>query len=207
MIDGLAIRDLRKKKGLIQQALADLVGVSKTTVLDWEKGRYFPEGKNLTNLANALGVSAAYLLGETDDPHPPLSAKITMSSKMTAGEIYSEKVDAQHQSNAGSKPEDKRVDFSVKPPKEGIVISRKVGNETVTIEIPPGGEHLIKDTLDVVWQRLNGEPPQQEEALDPRLEVLIKMWKDATDEEKNNIFRALSGEEQKEDESLIQEGA
>ena len=59
MISGEDIRRLRKGKSWTQQELADRVGVAKTTVLDWEKDRYFPEGKNLANLARALSVSMA----------------------------------------------------------------------------------------------------------------------------------------------------
>ena len=57
MMSGDEIRKLRKAKGWTQQELADKVGVTKTTVLDWEKGRYFPEGKNVIALASALGIS------------------------------------------------------------------------------------------------------------------------------------------------------
>ena len=63
---GWKIQTLRKKKGLTQQVLADILGVARTTVLSWEKGAFFPEGENLLNLAKALDTSAAYLLGETD---------------------------------------------------------------------------------------------------------------------------------------------
>ena len=69
-ISGMELQTLRKKKNMIQQQLAEAVGVSKTTVVDWEKGRYFPEGENLTKLAGVLEVSSSYLLGETDDPAP-----------------------------------------------------------------------------------------------------------------------------------------
>lgn len=71
MATGEDIKRLRKKRGWIQQVLAEHVGVTKTTIVDWERGRYFPEGENLKNLAKALDVSVAYLLGETDDPSPP----------------------------------------------------------------------------------------------------------------------------------------
>ena len=70
MITGEEIRRLRKEKKWTQQDLANEVGVAKTTVLDWEKNRYSPEGKNVNNLARALGVSIAYLMGETDEPRP-----------------------------------------------------------------------------------------------------------------------------------------
>ncbi|NCC58054.1 MAG: XRE family transcriptional regulator [Synergistales bacterium] len=51
MITGEEIRRLRKEKKWTQQDLANEVGVAKTTVLDWEKNRYSPEGKNVNNLA------------------------------------------------------------------------------------------------------------------------------------------------------------
>ena len=69
-VGGEEIRRLRKIKGYTQLVLANLIGVSKTTILDWEYNRYFPEGNNLISLAKALEVSASYLLGETDDPAP-----------------------------------------------------------------------------------------------------------------------------------------
>lgn len=75
MLSGIEIRDLRKTKGLTQENLATQVGVSKTTVVDWEKGRYFPEGKNLINLAKALDVTVGYLMGETENPAPAVSPK------------------------------------------------------------------------------------------------------------------------------------
>lgn len=74
-ISGMELQTLRKKKNMIQQRLAEAVGVSKTTVVDWEKGRYFPEGENLTKLASVLEVSSSYLMGETDDPTPAKDRK------------------------------------------------------------------------------------------------------------------------------------
>ena len=69
MLSGDELRALRKKANYqSQQKLAEMLNVSRATVYDWEKGKYFPEGKNLINLAKALNVSVAYLVGETDDP-------------------------------------------------------------------------------------------------------------------------------------------
>lgn len=56
------IRNKRKEMGFTQQKLGDLVGVSKTTVSQWEKGDYSPNGENLSLLARALGVSAQWIL-------------------------------------------------------------------------------------------------------------------------------------------------
>ena len=70
MRTGNEIRQLRKKLRLSQEGLANLIGVSRSAVYDWEREAYSPEGENLVNLAKALEVSVAYLIGETDDPTP-----------------------------------------------------------------------------------------------------------------------------------------
>jgi SOS-response transcriptional repressor LexA len=75
MIKGQEIRRLRKEKGWTQQDLARKVGVAKTTVLDWEKERYSPEGQNVINLARALGVSVSYIMGESSQAALPKGAK------------------------------------------------------------------------------------------------------------------------------------
>lgn len=38
---GIRLKNLRKQKKLTQQALADLVGVSKTSVIYWEKTKTY----------------------------------------------------------------------------------------------------------------------------------------------------------------------
>lgn len=71
MLSGDKLKTLRKKANYqSQQKLAEVLNVSRATVYDWERGKYFPEGKNLINLAKALNVSVAYLIEETDDPTP-----------------------------------------------------------------------------------------------------------------------------------------
>lgn len=75
MLPGTRLKELREGKGLTQQKLADTIGVSRTAISQWETEAYQPEGDNLINLAGALGVSAAYLLEETDDPTPASVSK------------------------------------------------------------------------------------------------------------------------------------
>ena len=60
------IKKLRKNKNLTQSELANMAGVTKTAVYNWERGSYSPDGDNLIKLAEALGTTASYLLGETD---------------------------------------------------------------------------------------------------------------------------------------------
>lgn len=57
------IKELRKQKGLSQNALAELCGVHQTAVSQWEKGRTTPDLDSLKKLAKVLEVSVETLLG------------------------------------------------------------------------------------------------------------------------------------------------
>lgn len=61
------LRQYRKNKGMTQQELADLLGVSNKTVSRWESGSY-PDVTTLVALARALGVTVDELL----DPKAPV---------------------------------------------------------------------------------------------------------------------------------------
>lgn len=61
------IKDLRKEKGLTQQELADKIGVTKLTILRWEKGDRVPKSDKAQKLADYFGVTVAYLLNFTDE--------------------------------------------------------------------------------------------------------------------------------------------
>lgn len=51
------IAEWRKSKWLTQEELGDLVGVSLTTISNWELGTRQPRFKNLRALADALGIT------------------------------------------------------------------------------------------------------------------------------------------------------
>lgn len=59
------LRELRKEKGVSQDTLSKVLGVSKSTVGLWETGDTLPDAKSLCDLANYYGVSTDYLLGKT----------------------------------------------------------------------------------------------------------------------------------------------
>ncbi|WP_227563952.1 XRE family transcriptional regulator [Acinetobacter bereziniae] len=74
---GTRLRALRKEKKLTQQAVADAIGVSKTSVIYWEKDENTPKHESLNLLAKTLGVLPDYLLYgikniETWDSSTPL---------------------------------------------------------------------------------------------------------------------------------------
>jgi transcriptional regulator with XRE-family HTH domain len=63
---GGRIRAAREARGLTQAGLANLVGVTRSAVAQWETGRSGQVGANLALIAEILGVGVAHLLlGET----------------------------------------------------------------------------------------------------------------------------------------------
>lgn len=63
--------DLRRKSGLSQEELANLVGVSRQAVQKWEAGTSKPDIENLSALANYFQVTLDYLIqGKVSAPSP-----------------------------------------------------------------------------------------------------------------------------------------
>ena len=54
---GKRIRELRKRKGLNQEKLAELINVDPTTISNIENGKNYPSLINLENLLNVLNCS------------------------------------------------------------------------------------------------------------------------------------------------------
>ena len=61
------LKELRKEKGLTQVELANIVNVSKITILRWENGERQIKPEKAQQLADYFGVSVGYLLGYIDD--------------------------------------------------------------------------------------------------------------------------------------------
>ena len=69
---GIKIRTKRKEKGLTQDELAEQVGVSRTSILQWERGKYPPrDAKNIAALEKALGFEDGELFSSIYS-NPPL---------------------------------------------------------------------------------------------------------------------------------------
>ena len=56
---------LREARGMSQKDLGTLAGVTAPAITMWETGKRFPRGKNLANLAKALGVSEAAIMDDS----------------------------------------------------------------------------------------------------------------------------------------------
>lgn len=61
------IKRARMEKGLSVKEVAALVGVSSSAVSQWESGAKSPRSDKIFALADALGVSADYVLGEKEN--------------------------------------------------------------------------------------------------------------------------------------------
>ncbi|VIZ76499.1 transcriptional regulator [Streptococcus pneumoniae] len=60
------LKELRQEKKMTQQELAKEIGVSKLTILNWEKGEHQIKSDKAKQLADFFGVSIGYLLGYSD---------------------------------------------------------------------------------------------------------------------------------------------
>lgn len=69
---GENMMQLRKRKGMSQQALADELHVVRQTISKWEKNLSVPDAEALTRLADALDTTVQELLGvpaeKADEP-------------------------------------------------------------------------------------------------------------------------------------------
>lgn len=55
---------LKKKKGVSDYQVAKDTGVSRSTLSEWNAGKYIPKTDKLLKLAKYFNVSIEYLLGE-----------------------------------------------------------------------------------------------------------------------------------------------
>ena len=67
MVFGERLRKLREKK-YTQEELAEKLNVHSITISKWENGIQAPHSNRISELAQILGTTPAYLLGDTDDP-------------------------------------------------------------------------------------------------------------------------------------------
>ena len=64
MIKGYRLKELRKNRGITQQELANVLGVTKATICCYEKETRLPSFNNLIDLSNYFDVTIDYLAGK-----------------------------------------------------------------------------------------------------------------------------------------------
>lgn len=62
-IFGKRLREVRKTRGLKQQELADILGISQKSYSHWENGKTEPSFESIVKLADLLDVSLDWLFG------------------------------------------------------------------------------------------------------------------------------------------------
>lgn len=77
MTTGEKIAELRKKKGITQEQLSEMLNVSRQSVSRWEMDAAFPETEKLIKLSRLLDCSIDFLLSEA--PFPGQHRKLTVS--------------------------------------------------------------------------------------------------------------------------------
>lgn len=67
---GDRLRDARKRKGLTQRQLADMIGAKHNSVSNWENGLNMPDPDLIQNLCWALDVDANYFFDDLNTAKP-----------------------------------------------------------------------------------------------------------------------------------------
>lgn len=69
------LKSIREKAGITQQELANKAGLSRNTIVNFEKGRRLPRVDDLKRIATALGVNPSVLMQSKDDSNPQEPAR------------------------------------------------------------------------------------------------------------------------------------
>lgn len=88
---GEKIYQLRKEKGLSQEALAEQIGTTRQAVSKWENDQGFPETEKLLQLATIFEVSTDFLLKDEKTIKKSDETGYYVSKEMAKGYIASEK--------------------------------------------------------------------------------------------------------------------
>ena len=86
--DKTPLRSLRQKRGLKQSDLAEICGVSVSTISLWERGRFDIDNESLRILSDYFGVTTDYLLGKKESKKPwvPVLGDVAAGIPMTVVE-------------------------------------------------------------------------------------------------------------------------
>lgn len=83
------IKKLRCERNLTQSELADIAGVSRTCVSNWEKGIRIPESVSILKITKYFGVTVDYLCGRCEERNKviaPPTFKMDISKLNKAGQ-------------------------------------------------------------------------------------------------------------------------
>jgi len=70
---------LLKKRKITPYRVSKETGVPQSTLSDWKRGRSVPKTEKLQKIANYLGVTLDYLLGNEQKKNPHITCRSEMS--------------------------------------------------------------------------------------------------------------------------------
>lgn len=90
------IKEARTQKGLIQADLAEKIGVSRVTIINWEKGVTTPNRNEIDQLSEVLGVDLTkFFLQETQNAEVEAPVEPALVDKMI--KAYQSTIDSKQQ--------------------------------------------------------------------------------------------------------------
>lgn len=82
------LNQLMTEKNISQNKLAEMTGITQSSISDWANGKYKPRQDKVYLLSEALKVSPAYLLGYTDNEN--LAQNTTKSDNSKIDRLYNQ---------------------------------------------------------------------------------------------------------------------
>ena len=76
---GEKLYHLRKKNGVSQEELAELIGVSRQSIHKWEVDKVQPTKENLLAVCHALNVNEDYFYGDENSQNGDLGAEVVVA--------------------------------------------------------------------------------------------------------------------------------
>lgn len=64
---GEKLKNIRKRFGLSQEELAEIINVSRQAITKWESDIGLPDTDNLVGLSRVFGITVDYLLNKEND--------------------------------------------------------------------------------------------------------------------------------------------
>lgn len=85
---GEKLKEIRKRFGLSQEQLAEIMNVSRQAITKWESDRGIPDITNLQELSKVFGITVDYLLND-ENQLPTLSMRKTLDKDKYKNKISS----------------------------------------------------------------------------------------------------------------------
>ncbi len=94
---GKRISEIRAEKGLSQEGVAELTGLSKKTIGRWERGETAPSANDLEYLLEKLNISHGEFFGESGVAEVVNAAVVTSATNEEANKQGQEKVEEERE--------------------------------------------------------------------------------------------------------------